>query len=845
MVTAVNSVGLDVMATAQPSGLALSGEQIVFSAGTTPFQSTDTGTIALYGYKITFSPVGSAPGAKASPFVQYGRTSGSYQLQIRLQVDMDIPGSEVQYASIRYATNGVDIQGMPDSSPLVTSVNSLGTNTSFADAQDIGNVLDTSNNEISVSGQLNGQDDVNWYKFELSYTDIQDLAQTDSFPLSISVNYADGLGRPDTVLWVFDSAGDLIYEANNSEIVDNQNYLGNDVTDPNATSYGPDDPTLGPVQFPESDTATYYVAITGIGMTADVLQSDLLARQEPIDSINRVVEDHIGSTDGSGIADQVTQSIDLTPNQFTLADVTMYTNTGDNLDTVSPLTGGYETDVTGGANTHLPLTGNGTTYGDIAMRPDGELFGMTDSTNSATNAGQLLQFDTGDAANETFTPGSDNILSYQLNAAGTGLDEQTGVGFNVNAMAFTPEVGGNNGNFPLFVIGDQGTFGDTYNNTFPTVTPPAPAPPLLVDNLLYKIDPATGAAYPYPGTTGTDPQLGSNIVPLAQFTTATGGQTIGDITGMAWLNGQMYCIDTAGNVYTFENLATGQDTLDTGQLGNAKGDYGLVPATYTPPGQGQTPVDYIASVTGGPAITLIGTISAAAVGANFEGLTAGPPDIVDPATGEAGEYANTLFAVDSAGNLYTINIATTATTVTATASPMLSGGSTSVQMIGPGGAALNGVYGVAFSNVDYNLWHETTNMKNTTGHGITTAPDDSRTSTNNYPVAGGDSFYFGIENPSNNTAVEGGVDGQVDSGPDSVANYKYQNATIYGSYDGPGGAHGSLESTAPFSLAGYTAQDMPTLSFTYYEDATPVANGYDTTRVFISDDGATGTSWIP
>ena len=221
MVTAINAVGLDVVASAQPSGVALSGPKIVFSAGTTPFQSTDNGTIALYGYKITFSPVGSMSGAKESPFLQYGRTSGSYQLQIRLQVNMDIPGSEVQYASIRYATDGVDIQGMPDSSPLVTSVNSLGTNTSFATAQDIGNVLDTSNNEISVSGQLTGQDDVNWYKFELSYTDIQDYqTQTDSFPLSLSVNYADGLGRPDTVLWVFDSAGDLIYEANNSDVVE-------------------------------------------------------------------------------------------------------------------------------------------------------------------------------------------------------------------------------------------------------------------------------------------------------------------------------------------------------------------------------------------------------------------------------------------------------------------------------------------------------------------------------------------------------------------------------------------------------------------------------------------------
>ena len=202
-------------------------------------------------------------------------------------------------------------------------------------------------------------------------------------------------------------------------------------------------------------------------------------------------------------------------------------------------------------------------------------------------------------------------------------------------------------------------------------------------------------------------------------------------------------------------------------------------------------------------------------------------------TGKAGEYASTLFAVNAAGNLYTINITTTTaagkTTVTSALAPMLIDGNTSVPMIGPGGTALSGITGVTFSNVDYNLWHETTSMENAPGQGINTAPDDSRTSTNGYPTAAGDSFYFGLENPNNNTAS-----GQVAA----VGNYQYQNSTVYGSYDAPGGAHGSLESTAPFSLAGYTAQDNPTLSFDYYVDATPVASGYDTTRVFISGDGA-------
>ncbi len=775
-------------------------------------QARPDGTIGLYGYKITFA-------AGSTPFVQFGRSSGSYQLQVRLQVDMDTPGSEVQYSSIRYATDGVDIQGMPDSSPLVTSVNSLGTNTSFANAQDIGNLLNTSNNAITVSGQLTSTTDVNWYKFELSYQDIELPNTITSFPLSISVNYADGLARPNTVLWVFDSTGTLIYEANNSEIVDNQEYLGNSVTNPNATSYGPDDPYLGPVQFMESPTETYYVAVTGVGMTADALQQSLL-RQEPIDSINRVVEDHVGSTDGSGIADQTTESINLTADQYTLADVTMYTNTATNnkgnadLYTVSPLTGGYETDVTG--DTGLPQTPK-VTYGDIAMRPDGELYGMTNvpaSLGSEKVAGQFVQFDTGDAAN-AISATFDGIQQYQLSpTSANAVIEQTDVGFNVNAMAYGPLVK-LPANWPIFVVGNRAAGGNGVT---------------IEHNLLYKLNP-NGTAINYPEAPLTafngGPTLNSDVIPLAALDTTTGGGGGGNITGMAYLNGQMYCVDDTGDLFIINGLDYDQLGINAGDVfGNSAGDYEFAPFPLTPAqANGYNGPPTIQTITGaGPTLTFVAQLTTTVNGnpIQFEGLSDGPPDIVNPTTGQAGEYANTLFAVDSSGKLYALS------PTTGVLQPMLIDGDTSTQMIGYQGARLNQVEGVAFSNVDYNLWHETTNRKNDAGHGINTTPDLSRTATNGYPVAGKESYYFGIENPNNNTAI-----GQVAA----VGNYQYQNAGVYGTYNAPGGAHGSLESTTPFSLAGYTAQDVPTLSFDYYVDATGPA-GYDTTRVFISDDGA-------
>ena len=77
-------------------------------------------TIAIYG-------AGAVLNTGTTSFVQVGRTSGSYQLQVRLQADEEIPGSTIQYANISYATNGIDIRGLPSQSPLLTDTASTET----------------------------------------------------------------------------------------------------------------------------------------------------------------------------------------------------------------------------------------------------------------------------------------------------------------------------------------------------------------------------------------------------------------------------------------------------------------------------------------------------------------------------------------------------------------------------------------------------------------------------------------------------------------------------------------------------------------------------------------------
>src|SRR5690606_35545506 len=72
------------------------------------------------------------------------------------------------------------------------------------------------------------------------------------------------------------------------------------------------------------------------------------------------------------------------------------------------------------------------------------------------------------------------------------------------------------------------------------------------------------------------------------------------------------------------------------------------------------------------------------------------------------------------------------------------------------------------------------------------------------------------------------------------------NNTVFNTYNVPGGAHGALM-TNPFSLEGYTAEDKPTLYFTYFlQTQGAQANGSssgmrDSARVHISTDG--GLTW--
>ena len=204
----------------------------------------------------------------------------------------------------------------------------------------------------------------------------------------------------------------------------------------------------------------------------------------------------------------------------------------------------------------------------------------------------------------------------------------------------------------------------------------------------------------------------------------------GNITGMAYLNGTMYAVSDVGGLFTLNGL-------DYGRLDSVAGDYGLRPFPLNNADQNYKGPPTIITTGGGPKLNYVAT-SADLIGITLEGLTVGPAHIYDPLT-QTYKYQNVLFAVDSTGKLHTFD-------TTGQLLPDLIDGNTSVQMTGSGGTALATVRGVAFTSADYNLWHTTTNRTGDAGHGISTAPDLSRVGTA-FPVAGGSSMYFGLEDP--------------------------------------------------------------------------------------------------
>ncbi|MBI2480478.1 MAG: hypothetical protein HYV60_18180, partial [Planctomycetia bacterium] len=735
-----------------------------------------------------------------------GETVGDYQFQIRLRHDDESPGSTVRFADVRFAATGIEIAGLPAHSPLLgesAEANDAANNT-VAGAQDLGNLLTSDRNTISVGADLSSSADVDFFQFGVNYDRIQSIAGVNSggksFSTIFDVDYADGLARPDSLLSVFDSNGRLVLIGRDSNIADDQPKpaQGTNVDDLSRGSVGKLDPYVGTVQLPAGSVpagtnVTYTVGVSSNRALPAVLDGTFNStatspntRLEPVNSVQRIVEDHIGFSGYTTSLDANGQPVVVLPQQqapildihsiaaletsvrpLSLGDIQLFVSSGNSVSTINPQTGQLV----------IPNLVGGASIQDIDLRSDGRLFAYTSGRAAQANeAGFVDELDIGTVPLGGQNDGSDLVPDAVVTTN------------NVDAMTFR-------------VVGRSG--GTTA------------AVPAVNYDVYYSV------------RDGNQSHLFvADDVGLAPVDIGLVNGVAGLVTGLEFVGNTLFGVTNAGNFTRF------------------------FPGTVNNPGSGNASsvVDF-SSFTGGRSVP-------------FSGLTIGPQNL------ENGAYANMLFGVTNNGWLYAMDQTGTPLSVfTPNADTNNDGILNAADGFGielrNGTVILAGASGLAFSTMDFNLWHPTARRGqiDQPGHGVNDLFDGTRETTfvrNNVGLPntgefrpqqegqGGASFYFGLD--------------QLIAGS-QFTNYRYSgnqqfgavgaftqfdlssNDSIRNTYNLPGGSQGSLV-TNSFSLQSYSRTDKPTLYFNYFLDTEGADSQNamrDSARVFASRDG--GATW--
>ncbi len=329
--------------------------------------------------------------------LQDGLSRGRYELQIRLQEADESPGTQVRLSDIRYATNGLQIIGQPFHSPLLGDEHETSAdNDSLANAQPLGyfsvgedatvseaGPLQSDRLSKAFAGEISSATDVDWYRFEVTYENLTRDAAALHLSTVFDLDYASNFARSDMALYVFNAAGELILVGGDSNVADDLPGItdGNDTADLSRGSAGTEDPYIGATELAEG---TYFVAVANQSQVPLPLDqffnpnsANPLLRLEPIDSVQRIAEDRIGST-GGGTATGPTTPVLFDGDsiiEYSFDDTLLYVNTANGLLLVNPFTG-----QTYGTVGNFGLSG-GELIRDIAFRANGELFAYSGYQN--------------------------------------------------------------------------------------------------------------------------------------------------------------------------------------------------------------------------------------------------------------------------------------------------------------------------------------------------------------------------------------------------------------------------------------------------------------------------------
>ena len=814
-----------------------------------------------------------------------GLTDGQYTLSIRLRETDEVAGSTIQFADIRFATNAITVSGAPLHSPLVGDANESLNFTTIIDptpndpsnndefiqeaannrltfnraqTDQLGNLLTSDRGSLVVTGEIGN---INSIDADIRLEDV-DVYQVDLFNQQIEpdvfdnelrfvtttfdIDYADGLGRPNTSIAVYNSGGELILHSRDSNIADDvgRPKKGVDSANLQGGSVGVLDAHIGPVELREG---TYFVAVTNAAVVPNALDQffnpgsgNPNVRLMPINSVRRIADDSLddylvefydpddpfqpvfdGTLDYTAerpIIEPVFDLDSIVP--YRLEDMRLFVSidgaiSGNNntvLASFNPFTGTMERLI---GQTAQPTD-------DIALRSDGELWTYTlGPATGPENDGNVGQYYNLSPVDGSIGPnaGDDALQFSRNNQAGADMEDDPNAQLDVHGIAFPLFDGSTirsnpiNPNSTGFLIGSRDTNGR------------GEIPDELTRNLFYEFTVGNGnitsrgstnanAHRTFPGTVPYRTSDGPASVDREWGVVDTGfifntGGDQGDITGIAQYaddSDLFFGVTDLGGIHTFDYT----DNVPAPRTSVAFGYQNVIPTVF----HGVVPVDP-AHASANPFISA----------PEFSGLTLGPRTIEDEA------YRDILFASTIDGWLYALQIDSTQRVIPA---PVFYGGRSAIQLTFQDGTEVStdffgfvndAVTGLAFSHLEESPWHQTSDRGASTQHGIQIPEDNSRVG-----VLGGSSLYYGFEvsaNPAENTIsrADDDVRGEL----------------------APGGSHGSVISR-PFNLEGYSSADKPTLYFTYLmeveqdDDYFPLAanprNQNDSFRVFGSgDDG--------
>ncbi len=495
--------------------------------------------------------------------VNGGLTTGSYQLQVRLRETDEVAGVTVRYADVRYATNGIELFGLPGHSPLLGEVAEdeevggpedngqvMPGATPGSGPQDIGNLFRTDRAVISIAGTIHSLDDLDFYEMQIAYEATAGSLFQNS-PVVFDVDYASGLSRPDTIVSVFDSFGRLVLIGRDSNVADDRGGAldEGDLTDLSRGSLGALDPFIGPVELPE---ATYFVSVTSNAHIPTQLLSNPDLRLEPVNTITRVAEDHIGSTGGSTAgAPQVPLLLDqssIIPQLPSNMTVLILHDEGDPdlpdevLLSAAGLTTGVVTRTVG------PYPGM---VNDLATREDGNTYTFSTPVEEPAPDDSTVGILRGVniSSPQYIASRDDGIETYQANPLTPSVAIRANVGIRFHAMTY----GILDGQERLLAVGSRGD-ADT-----------RPAGPTRFTNLLYQFDPDTGQATSAPQANRTGNArmqgAGTQIVERGQLDTNISGGPGGLITGLSIYAGKLYALSDTGGLFLVNNPLSNTATL--------------------------------------------------------------------------------------------------------------------------------------------------------------------------------------------------------------------------------------------------------------------------------------------